>query len=473
VVFVVMPMFAWLAFRGTLRETALLLNLVAVIGVVMTALHVGPVWDLGDRYDLAPELAIGVLQLFLIDCGLIMLPLSVAVTQQRRAAARAAAGRETLERLVSSATGTGIMAIDTAGRITLFNPGAEAMLGYAASDVLGTTPDRFHPAYELQRLAAELGTAPTFLDVCVAVAASDQPRRLWRFCRSDAGERTMLMTLTPVSGEQGEVTGYLATAEDVTEREAAQAALQQALDHERAAVDRLQELDEVKSNFVWTVSHELRTPITSIIGYTEMLEDGAGGELSATQRDLVGRVDRNSRRLLLLIEDLLTLSRIEAAELTMQAVPTDLRTAVSRAHESVTPTLAQRRLAVSVSLPDDAVLHEGDPVQLERMVLNLLTNAVKFTPDGGSVDVELHPHDDGSRLVVRDTGLGIPLAEQDRLFTRFFRSSTATELAIQGTGLGLSIVHAIVTLHGGEIGIASGEGGTTVTVELPRAVTPV
>ena len=469
VVFVVMPMFGWLAFRGTLREATLLLNLVAVIGIGMTALHVGPMWGLGDRYGLPPEGVIGVLALFLIDCGLIMLPLSVSVTQQRMAAAREAAGRETLERLVASATGTGIMAVDTTGRITLFNPGAEAMLGYAAADVLGRTPDRFHPAEELDRLARELGTGATYLDVCVGVVASHQPRRLWRFRRRDGEERTMLMTLTPVPSEAGGVTGYLSTAEDVTEREAAQEALEKALEHQRSAVDRLQELDEVKSNFVATVSHELRTPITSILGYTELLEDGAGGELTAGQRDIVGRMDRNSRRLLLLIEDLLTLSRIESAELTMEPVRTDLRTAVTRAYDALAVSLAQRQLAVAVTVPDQPVMHDGDPAQLERMVLNLLTNAVKFTPDGGSVDVCLDARDDGSRLVVSDTGLGIPAAEQDRLFTRFFRSSTATDLAIQGTGLGLSIVHAIVTLHGGDIAITSDEGGTVVTVALPAA----
>lgn len=469
VVFVIMPMFAWLAFRGTLRETAILLNVVAGIVTGMTAFHLGPIWRLGELYDLPPEVVIGILQLFLIDCGLIMLPLSVAVTQERTATARAAAGREMLERLVSSATGTGIVAIDLTGRITVFNPGAEGMLGHAAADVIGQTPDRFHPADELERFAEELGTQARFLDICRAVVDSDEPRRLWRFVRCDGEERTMLMTLSAIPGARGGIIGYVSTAEDVTEREVVQAALEQALAHERSAVDRLQELDEVRSNFVAAVSHELRTPITSILGYTELLEDGLGGELSSGQRDLVDRVDRNSRRLLLLIEDLLTLAQIEAAELTMEPVLTDLRHAVHRARASVSPTLEHRRLTVTVAVPETPVLHDGDPAQLERMVLNLLTNAVKFTPDGGLVEIDLGMQECRSRLVVRDTGLGIPEHEQARLFTRFFRSSTATEMAIQGTGLGLSIVHAIVTLHGGEIGVDSGDGGTTVTVTLPHA----
>ena len=124
----------------------------------------------------------------------------------------------------------------------------------------------------------------------------------------------MRMTLTARSqGERGELTGYLATAEDVTEREDAQRALLLTLEHQRTAVERLQELERVKGDFVSTVSHELRTPITSIIGYTELLGDGAVGELSLSQQEIIDRVDRNGRRLLLLVEDLLTLSQIESS----------------------------------------------------------------------------------------------------------------------------------------------------------------
>jgi signal transduction histidine kinase len=117
------------------------------------------------------------------------------------------------------------------------------------------------------------------------------------------------------------------------------------------------------------------------------------------------------------------------------------------------------------------VVHHGDPVQLERMLVNLLTNAVKFTPDGGRVELQLRTLSEKTEIVVSDTGVGIPEDEQSKLFTRFFRSSTATERAIQGTGLGLTIVKAIVALHGGRIEVESAhQRGTTVTVSLPRKV---
>ncbi|MCW2760731.1 MAG: domain S-box protein [Marmoricola sp.] len=476
VVFAVMPMFAWHAFRGTLREATVLLTLVAVIGSTASMLEIGPIWELGARYGLQPEIVAGILQLFLLDCGLILLPLSVMVTQQRMSADRADAGRETLQRLVASATGTAIIATGPDGRITLFNPGAEAMLGYTSEEVLGRRPDMFHPEDELRHQASRLHALPTFADICRASIAAEDGNRLWLFLRRDGEERIMRMTLTGVPDESGELSGYLATAEDVTEREHAHRAMLLTVQHQRTAVERLQELERVKSDFVSTVSHELRTPITSIIGYTELLEDGLVGELTAAQNEIIDRVDRNGRRLLLLVEDLLTLSQIESSALKIDPVVTDIRSVVTNAHGSLAPSLAGRSLDVSVSTPRDPVVHHGDPVQLERMLTNLLTNAVKFTPDGGNVEVALHSDGELSRIVVSDTGVGITKEDQTKLFTRFFRSDSSTEQAVQGTGLGLTIVQAIVALHGGKVGVSSTHGqGTTVTVTLPRVAvaTPV
>jgi PAS domain S-box-containing protein len=469
VVFAVMPMFAWHAFRGTLREATVLLTLVATIGSAASVMEIGPIWGLGERYALSSELVGGVLQLFLLDCGLILLPLSVMVTQQRMSAARADAERETLQRLVASATGTAIIAIGPDARVTLFNPGAEAILGYSSDEVVGRRPDMFHPEDELRHQATRLRALPTFADICrVSVAAGDA-NRLWLFRRKDGEERILRMTLTAVAGGSGEPSGYLATAEDVTEREKAHRAMLLTVQHQRTAVERLQELERVKGDFVSTVSHELRTPITSIIGYTELLEDGLVGELTASQREVIDRVDRNGRRLLLLVEDLLTLSQIESSALKIEPVVTDIRSVVTNAHAALAATLAKRTLDVVISTPSEPVVHHGDPVQLERMVANLLTNAIKFTPDGGTVEVSLRSDGEFSEIMVKDDGMGITEDDQSKLFTRFFRSNPATEQAIQGTGLGLTIVQAIVALHGGRIAVSSAYGqGTTVTVTLPR-----
>ena len=469
VVFAIMPMFAWLAFRGTLREASLLLAGVGAIATGMTLLGRGPVHELLARYDLEQELVTGFLQLFLLDCALILLPLAVITTQQRIATARASSRQRTLERLVDAATGTAVFSIDVKGRVDLFNPGAERIFDRSSAEMVGDPADHVYSDLELLRHATRLGVRPLFSDICAAAAAADEERQLWAFTRPDGEERAMLLSLTSVVDELGDISGYLCVAEDVTEREAMHRAALQALDHERDAVDRLRELERVKADFVATVSHELRTPLTSMIGYVELLEDGAVGELSSDQRQLANRVQRNGRRLLLLVEDLLLLSQIETRQMSMSPQEADLREAVRAAHEGLGPLLATRHLDFVVRLPDEPVVHEADPEQVERLVLNLLGNGVKFTPDGGRVELVVTDRPHTVEIVVLDTGMGIPADEQDQLFTRFFRSSTAMTQAIQGTGLGLTIVQAIVDLHGGHISVSSSEGvGTTVSVSLPK-----
>ncbi|WP_091731348.1 sensor histidine kinase [Nocardioides scoriae] len=471
VVFAVMPMFAWYAFRGTLREATLLLTLVSAVGVGVTALDTGPIWGLGQRYDLPPELVHGVLQLFVVDCALILLPLSVMLTQQRMSAALVSAERETLRRLVDAARGTAIIATGPDGQITVFNPGAEEMLGHRAADVLGGTPDLFLPESELRRHSAELGTLATFASICNASTARDDDQaRLWHCRRSDGQERTLRMTLSAVSDENGALSGYLATAEDVTEREEARLALEISLARERDALERGAELERVKGNFVATVSHELRTPVTSIVGYTEVLEDGLIGPLSHDQLAVVAKIDRNGRRMQNLVEDLLTLSEIESSRLTIRLEAVDVGAVVRRALASLDEVVAGRQLSVEVSLPEEPLVQAVDPRHLERMVTGLVSNAVKFTPDGGAVEVLLTGWSSGCEVVVRDTGIGIEPTEQAGVFERFARGRRATEDEAQGTGLGLTIIRAIVALHGGEVTIDSEvDRGTTVTVLLPRS----
>ncbi|GAA1477704.1 hypothetical protein GCM10009623_21500 [Nocardioides aestuarii] len=463
-VFAVMPMFAWLAFRGTLREASLLLVGVAAIASIATALRLGPVHDLATRYDIAPELVIGFLALFLVDCALLLLPLSVMTTQQRMSAARARAGQQTLQRLVDAATGSAVLYVDLDGVVRVFNPGAEAVFVRGSDEVVGSPADLLFADAELLRQAARMGTAPIFAEICAAAVVAGDERQPWHFQRPDGELRSMLLTLTSVSDEHGEAAGYLCVGEDVTEREAVHKALVE-------AVERLTELERVKADFVATVSHELRTPLTSMIGYLELLDDGEVGDLTSAQRTLTDRVQRNSRRLLLLVEDLLLLSQIEDRQLTMQPRSLDLRAHVTASLESMSTILGGRDLEVVSRLPQVPVTLEGDPDQLERMLVNLLSNAVKFTPDGGRVELVVSETTDSVELTVLDTGMGIPEAEQDQLFTRFFRASSASAQAIQGAGLGLTIVRTVVEAHGGHVTVSSSEGvGTTVSVSLPRTL---
>jgi signal transduction histidine kinase len=192
------------------------------------------------------------------------------------------------------------------------------------------------------------------------------------------------------------------------------------------------------------------------------------GDPTEGQVDAVQRIERNTTRLGQLVEDLLTLSKAESGQLEFAHEEIDLRGVVREGLDLLEELVRVRQLDLRIEQPDEPVRVLGDAQALERVVMNLICNAIKFTPDDGRVVVSLQQTGDGASLVVSDTGMGISEEDQRHLFTRFFRSTAATQRAIQGTGLGLSIVHSIVTQHGGAVSVDSAPGrGTTVTVVLP------
>jgi signal transduction histidine kinase len=210
--------------------------------------------------------------------------------------------------------------------------------------------------------------------------------------------------------------------------------------------------------------------VTSIVGYTEMLEDGSLVDPAPEQRPLLQSIARNGQRLILLCDDLLTLSGLDSGAARWERNAVDLSAILAGAEDALRAQLAGRELDVVVMSADAPIPVLGDRVQLERALTNLLSNAIKFTEDGGRIEVSANVHEGEARLTVSDTGIGVPVEEQEGLFERFFRSSTAQERAIQGTGLGLSIVAAIVATHGGQIDVRSAHlEGTTFTIRLPLA----
>jgi PAS domain S-box-containing protein len=383
------------------------------------------------------------------------------------------AARSFVEAVLEAATATVIVGTDLEGVITLFNRGAENVLGYQASELVGHRDwSALHDAEQIAGVARDLGIEPGFevLVHRVRGGASTETRD-WTCLRKDGTRLTVSLTVSGIRDAGGHLTGYLGVAEDVTLRRQAEVALQVALDRERQAVEELTALDRTKSDFVSSVSHELRTPLASVLGYAEMLEDGAAGALTEHQLELVSRVDRNGRRLLSLIEDLLLNSRIEAGRLELHPRRFDLAEVIDDAWHSIASVTGQRQLVRDLDVDPRPLWIEGDPVALERVVTNLLTNAVKFTPDGGRIGLTAHVDADdvgAVRLTVSDSGIGIPAADLDRVFARFYRTSTANERAIQGSGLGLSIVRAIVEGHGGRVEVESApDQGATFTVRLP------
>ncbi|MEU4221341.1 ATP-binding protein [Actinoplanes sp. NPDC026623] len=238
-------------------------------------------------------------------------------------------------------------------------------------------------------------------------------------------------------------------------------------EHANELVARLREVDAAKSEFISTVSHELRTPLTSVSGYLEVLIEKEAGPLTSAQDRMITVIDRNVERLRRLIEDLLLMSRIEAGRLTLTREPIDLGSLIESVTQVVEPNANKARVTLIRDTTEPITVH-GDRAHVERAVLNVVANAVKFTPADGTVTITARTEGPDAVLSVRDTGIGIPAADLPYLFSRFFRASNATRQSIPGTGLGLAIVANVVERHSGTITVDSHEGvGTTITIRLP------
>ena len=475
VAFLLLPMLVWAAARFPQRWAAVELFVVALGLALVTAQGRGPFAHLVGEQSLLDIAASA--QTFVVVSAVTSVTFTVAMSHLRDSLRTIREHEVQLGQLLDSASGTAFIATDLDGTITWFSPGAELLLGHRAEDVVGrSTPMPFHEAREVLARAQELGITPDYRVVTSpAEEGTGHETRDWTYVRKDGSRLTVSLSATAVRGEDGTPVSHLSVVRDVTDRRAAEQALVFALDRERETNQRMHELDRAKTEFVSSVSHELRTPLTSIVGYTELLTDEEVSEnLTPMQRQLVERVERNGERLLALVEDLLTLARVEDGSFELERSRVDLRDAVRVATDDVSHAARKHRVQLEVSMPSEPVCVDGELAHLERLVLNLASNAVKFTPPGGAVHVRLTTDGSTADLEVTDTGMGIPQDEQPHVFQRFFRSTLATEQAIQGTGLGLSIVRAIAEAHGGAVTFDSTPGrGTTFRLSVPRSDGPV
>ena len=230
---------------------------------------------------------------------------------------------------------------------------------------------------------------------------------------------------------------------------------------------QLLEVDKMKDEFVALISHELRTPLTSIRGYVELLREDLPNTPLEQQEKFLGVVERNAERLLSLVNDLLVTAQIEAGKLDLNRSEMDLVSLADECVAAAKPLAEERQIEVEVSAQARPVLSADRP-RLAQVLDNLLSNALKFTPPGGKVEICVDADGDTASLEVRDSGMGISVDDQEHLFSSFFRTSTASASAVPGTGLGLAISKGIVEAHGGEISVNSREGhGSTFRIELP------
>ena len=357
-----------------------------------------------------------------------------------------------------------IVGMDHQGRVTDFNPAAARMFGYSASDAVGADlaqllippalRDQYH--HGLSRYLAT-GSGP-FVDRLIETTA----------CHADGHQFPVEVAIALVPGEHPpRFTGFVRdlTARAATEREREQL-LQRELDARRYA----EAANRAKDEFLATLSHELRTPLNAIVGWTRLLLDGTLDEQNTKKALQV--IDRNAQLQTQLVADILDVSRIITGGLRLNVRPVDLRAVIAAAVDAVRPAATAKNVRLTSRLSLSSPVHEGDPQRLQQVVWNLLTNAVKFTPAGGWVEIALFETADGSVCIrVQDNGAGIDPAISARVFERFWQADGTKSRQHGGLGLGLAIVRHLVELHGGSVRVESaGPGlGSTFVVQLPQA----
>lgn len=260
--------------------------------------------------------------------------------------------------------------------------------------------------------------------------------------------------------------------------------LSEANRHLRVSLEKLRELDKLKSNFLAMISHELRTPLTSVIGYSEMLLEGMAGGLSGDQQDYVQTIRDKGTTLLELISSLLDFSKIEAGALRVDVGDVDVRGVVEETRTTILPQASRKNVTVATSVAGDAAELRGDKEKIRQCLVNLAGNAVKFTPDGGRIDIRVRRVSRGldvtgggrfgtarSDLIVfsvEDTGIGIPKDKLEQIFTSFYQVDNSITREYGGTGLGLAIVKRLVMAHKGEVAVESEPGrGTRFDLAFP------
>ncbi|MBM3276276.1 MAG: hypothetical protein FJZ00_14070, partial [Candidatus Sericytochromatia bacterium] len=274
--------------------------------------------------------------------------------------------------------------------------------------------------------------------------------------------------LTVTNEELAVTNEELATANDELE-----ALRRRELGAASAEMARLHEVDRLKDEFLGMVSHELRTPAATIMGFGDILIDELAGPLTDHQRQCLRQVQTAARRLQSLIDDLLDLSRLRAGKFTLDRRSANLAELAQEAIGMLEPLADQKAQRLAAHLPEDIPVLELDEGRIVQTLANLLGNAIKFAPDGGTAAVRIEVEADEVRCMVEDSGIGIALEDQPRLFQRISQLDVGSTRQVKGTGLGLSISKALVEAHGGEIGVQSAPGeGSRFWFTLPTAIQP-
>lgn len=327
----------------------------------------------------------------------------------------------------------GVVVAGDAGEVVLANAAAERILGVPREKLIGRT---------IKRLYAEM--------------LLSGGRRVGDHAVFEWGDKVVMGSLAPVKMPDETLLGYVAVFRDVT---------------------REQQAERAKSKFVATISHELRTPMTSIKGYIELVNAGAAGNVNPQQRHFLEIVQANTERMVGLVNNLIAVSEMERGPIKIEPRPVDLAKVIEESVQAMRADAAGRELDLTVNLPSDLCPARGDPQRLRQIMDNLLENALHYTPSPGRIAIwatEAHLEEEGISpqhylvVSVRDSGVGIPLEEQERIFEKFYRVDNPLSTEAGGAGMGLAIVKSLVDAHSGRVWVESRVGaGSTFSFVIP------
>jgi PAS domain S-box-containing protein len=365
----------------------------------------------------------------------------------------------------------GIFEVEQDGTIILLNAAAEAMFGYTREEFLGQLVEKLIPqaARSTHRQhRAHFSQHPSVRPMGAGLELLA--------VRKDGRTFPVEISLSPIRSAEGN--RVIAVVRDITDRKKAEAeihALQAQFTASLTEANRQLEIrnreveraNRLKSEFLASMSHELRTPLHTIIGFSDLLAEELKGPLNETQKRFVEHIRNDSRHLLALISDTLDFSKIEAGRLTVHPEEFNAAEKLAGWIERLR-SLANAKKQTILEAYDANVTVFADPTRLKEILYNLVSNAIKFTPDGGTITIEARQADDQALFRVTDTGIGIPEAEYAAIFDTFYQLGPTTKGVREGTGLGLSITKSLVEMHGGEIRVRSKLGeGSVFEFNLP------
>jgi PAS domain S-box-containing protein len=366
----------------------------------------------------------------------------VAVVTDLSEIKRAAAARDQLAHIVDSAIDA-IVGKDLDGNITSWNNGAEQLYGYTAAEAVGrnteflAAPERKH---EAQTFIANILRGET-VDRYETVRITKAGKRL-----------DVLAMLSPITDESGTIVGVSSMTHDITERK---------------------RLERMQDNFVSTVSHELRTPLTSISASMALLAGGVVGQVDGRSQGFIDIALRNAERLSRLVNDILDIEKLQAGKLEFHPVVLELEDHIGNAVDTIRPLASKQDIALVVDFGAQPHQVAADPDRLIQAITNILSNAIKFSPEGAEVLVRTEDRDHSVRVSIIDHGCGIPDDFRKRVFERFAQADDSSTRKQPGTGLGLNIAREIIERLGGKISFDSVVGsGTTFHIDLPTYHAP-